>query len=55
MVGLEVKRGERVVICGPSGSGNSTLTRGLNGLEFHDSSTVEDLPNFAPASIGAGK
>src|SRR4029079_13588364 len=26
-ISLEVKRGERIVICGPSGSGKSTLIR----------------------------
>lgn len=39
-VDLEVRKGERVVICGPSGSGKSTLIRCLNGLELHDSGTV---------------
>ncbi|NIA67869.1 amino acid ABC transporter ATP-binding protein [Pelagibius litoralis] len=32
-VDLQVRRGERIVICGPSGSGKSTLIRCLNGLE----------------------
>jgi len=32
-VNLEVRRGERIVICGPSGSGKSTLIRCMNGLE----------------------
>ncbi|WP_422368690.1 amino acid ABC transporter ATP-binding protein [Pelagibius sp.] len=30
---LEIKKGERVVVCGPSGSGKSTLIRCINGLE----------------------
>jgi len=30
---LEVKRGERIVICGPSGSGKSTLLRCINRIE----------------------
>jgi general L-amino acid transport system ATP-binding protein len=30
---LEVRRGERIVICGPSGSGKSTLLRCINRLE----------------------
>ena len=34
-VTLQVKRGERVVICGPSGSGKSTLIRCINRLEDH--------------------
>ena len=32
---LNVKRGERIVICGPSGSGKSTFIRCLNRLESH--------------------
>ena len=32
---LEVKRGERVVVCGPSGSGKSTMIRCINRLEEH--------------------
>ncbi|MFH1137145.1 MAG: amino acid ABC transporter ATP-binding protein [Pseudomonadota bacterium] len=34
-INLDVKRGERIVICGPSGSGKSTLIRCLNRLEEH--------------------
>ena len=34
-IDLEVKRGERIVICGPSGSGKSTLIRCINRLEQH--------------------
>ena len=32
-IDLNVKKGERIVICGPSGSGKSTLIRCINGLE----------------------
>ena len=32
---LEVKKGERVVVCGPSGSGKSTMIRCINRLEEH--------------------
>jgi len=32
---LNVKKGEKVVICGPSGSGKSTLIRCINRLEAH--------------------
>ncbi|MCL6282625.1 amino acid ABC transporter ATP-binding protein [Ruegeria sp. 2012CJ41-6] len=39
-VSLEVKRGEKVVICGPSGSGKSTLIRCVNRLEAHESGTI---------------
>jgi general L-amino acid transport system ATP-binding protein len=34
-INLNVKRGERIVICGPSGSGKSTLIRCINQLEAH--------------------
>lgn len=32
-VTLDVRKGERIVVCGPSGSGKSTLIRCINGLE----------------------
>jgi len=32
-VNLEVRRGEKIVLCGPSGSGKSTLVRCINQLE----------------------
>ena len=32
-INLNVKRGERIVICGPSGSGKSTMIRCINRLE----------------------
>jgi len=34
-ISVEIKRGEKVVICGPSGSGKSTFIRTLNRLEEH--------------------
>jgi general L-amino acid transport system ATP-binding protein len=34
-IDLQVRRGERIVICGPSGSGKSTLIRCINRLETH--------------------
>ncbi|QGM21863.1 ATP-binding cassette domain-containing protein [Spiribacter sp. 2438] len=37
---LNVKRGERIVICGPSGSGKSTFIRCLNRLEVHQRGEV---------------
>ena len=37
---LNVKKGERIVICGPSGSGKSTLIRCLNRLEEHQSGDI---------------
>ena len=39
-VDLEVRRGERIVICGPSGSGKSTLIRCLNQLEEHQKGQI---------------
>src|SRR5690348_9952164 len=32
-VDLEVRKGEKIVLCGPSGSGKSTLIRCINHLE----------------------
>lgn len=32
-ISLTVPRGARIVVCGPSGSGKSSLIRCLNGLE----------------------
>lgn len=37
---LDVKRGERIVICGPSGSGKSTLIRCINRLETHQEGSI---------------
>ncbi len=34
-INLQVRRGERVVVCGPSGSGKSTMIRCINRLEEH--------------------
>ena len=39
-INLEVRRGERIVICGPSGSGKSTLLRCINRLEEHQSGNI---------------
>lgn len=39
-INLEVKKGEKIVICGPSGSGKSTLIRCMNRLEEHQSGTL---------------
>ena len=39
-VTLNVRRGEKVVVCGPSGSGKSTLIRCINGLETHESGRI---------------
>jgi general L-amino acid transport system ATP-binding protein len=34
-INIEVRRGEKVVVCGPSGSGKSTMIRCINRLEEH--------------------
>ena len=39
-INLEVRRGERIVICGPSGSGKSTLIRCINRLEDHQQGAI---------------
>jgi general L-amino acid transport system ATP-binding protein len=39
-INLDVKRGERVVICGPSGSGKSTMIRCINRLEEHQKGRI---------------
>ncbi|MGH6624803.1 MAG: amino acid ABC transporter ATP-binding protein [Burkholderiaceae bacterium] len=39
-INLNVKRGEKIVICGPSGSGKSTLIRCINRLEEHQEGTL---------------
>ena len=39
-ISLQVDRGERIVICGPSGSVKSTLIRCINGLEPHDAGSI---------------
>jgi general L-amino acid transport system ATP-binding protein len=39
-INLDVKRGERIVICGPSGSGKSTMIRCLNRLEEHQQGDI---------------
>ena len=40
-INLDVKKGERIVICGPSGSGKSTLIRCINRLEEHQKGEIE--------------
>ena len=39
-INLEVRRGERIVVCGPSGSGKSTLIRCINRLEEHQQGKI---------------
>lgn len=53
-INLNVKKGERIVVCGPSGSGKSTMIRCINRLEeFQKGSLlvngiemIEDLKNI---------
>ena len=39
-INLEVKRGEKIVVCGPSGSGKSTMIRCINRLEEHQQGQI---------------
>ena len=39
-VNLEVRKSEKIVVCGPSGSGKSTLIRCINRLEAHSSGRI---------------
>ncbi|MBS7543056.1 amino acid ABC transporter ATP-binding protein [Ancylobacter oerskovii] len=39
-IDLDIRRGEKIVICGPSGSGKSTLIRCINALEHHDGGSI---------------
>jgi len=39
-INLDVRRGEKIVICGPSGSGKSTLIRCINRLEEHQAGQI---------------
>ena len=39
-INLEVRQGERIVLCGPSGSGKSTTIRCINRLEEHQAGRI---------------
>lgn len=39
-INLNVKKGERIVVCGPSGSGKSTMIRCINRLEEHQQGQI---------------
>lgn len=39
-IDLDVRKGERIVVCGPSGSGKSTLIRCINRLEEHSGGQI---------------
>jgi general L-amino acid transport system ATP-binding protein len=53
-INLNVKKGERIVVCGPSGSGKSTMIRCINRLEVFQQGTlvvngvemIEDVKNI---------
>jgi len=48
-IGVDVGRGERIVICGPSGSGKSTFIRCINALEeFQEGRIVVDGIELGP-------
>ena len=39
-INLNVDVGEKVVVCGPAGSGKSTMIRCINHIESHDAGTI---------------
>jgi len=39
-INIDVKKSERIVVCGPSGSGKSTLIRCINRLEEHQKGKI---------------
>ena len=39
-INLNVKKGEKIVVCGPSGSGKSTMIRCINRLEEHQKGQI---------------
>ena len=61
-INLQVKSGERIVLCGPSGSGKSTTIRCINHLEEHQQGTIvvdgtlldDDLRNIERVRIEVG-
>lgn len=50
-IDLEIERGERICIIGPSGTGKSTLLRCINFLDHPDSGTIE----FGDFKVDAAK
>jgi ABC-type polar amino acid transport system ATPase subunit len=51
-IDLQVRRGETLVVCGPSGTGKTTLLRAINGLEPIDSGHI--LVEGQPVQTGRG-
>ncbi|MDX8440231.1 amino acid ABC transporter ATP-binding protein [Mesorhizobium australafricanum] len=50
-INLNVRKGEKIVICGPSGSGKSTMIRCINHLEaIHKGSIVVDGTSLSDSS-----
>ncbi|MEN3150824.1 amino acid ABC transporter ATP-binding protein [Neorhizobium sp. IRAMC:178] len=39
-INLDVRKGERIVVCGPSGSGKSTIIRCINRIEQFESGSI---------------
>ena len=50
-VDLDLRRGEKLVVCGPSGSGKSTLIRCINRLEEPEAGTIA----VEERMVGTGK
>ena len=50
-INLDVKKGERIVICGPSGSGKSTMIRCINHLEEHQAGEIHVLGTMLDDSL----
>jgi len=50
-VNLNVKKGERIVICGPSGSGKSTMIRCINHLEEHQAGDINVLGTLLDGNL----
>jgi general L-amino acid transport system ATP-binding protein len=42
-INLDIRRGEKIVVCGPSGSGKSTLIRCINKLEDYHAGSINVL------------
>ena len=56
-INLNVKQGERIVLCGPSGSGKSTTIRCLTRLEEHQQGRIVVdgvVPTVASVSVPVG-
>jgi general L-amino acid transport system ATP-binding protein len=40
-ININIKKGEKLIICGPSGGGKSTFLKCINGLENYDSGSIK--------------